>query len=207
MSGPFQLRSILHSINRVISHHPAGVRYPRHSRGEKQNKNNNNPLITLTHQRAESHHGEQPLQKNPEGIHQGAVLAAPGVRALRRAGGHRRVGEGAGGTQRCSTLTRQCHVPEVGEHVDATNSIHGTELGFYKQKTELRVGAQSSPADVGQLIDTLSRTVLGKRWRHPLTSRHTIILLQASTQPWLFVQKEKSLRKAQRRRSSRLRAL
>lgn len=94
----------------------AGVRYLTHSR----------PLVILTHQRAESHHSEKSLQKNPKGVHQGAILAAPVTRTWRRAGGHRRVGKGHSG-QPCSTLTRQCHVSEVGGHVDTTNSIHGTE--------------------------------------------------------------------------------
>lgn len=93
---------------------------------------------TLTHQRAEGHHGEEPLQENPEGVHEGAVLAAPGVGALRRAGGHRRVvaAGGAAGTQSRSTCTGQHRVLQLQQHVATADSIH--ETGEEEEEEERR---------------------------------------------------------------------
>lgn len=83
-------------------------------------------LVILTHQRAESHHGEKSLQENAKGVHQGPILAPPGVRTPRRAGGRRRVGRGHSG-QLCSPWTCQSCVSEVGEHAASTNSVHDKE--------------------------------------------------------------------------------
>lgn len=121
-AGSFQLWSISLLINRAmlldacLIPSAAGVRYLTLSR----------PLVILTHQRAESHHSQKSLQKNPKGVHQSAILTAPVIRTCRRAGGHRGVGKGHSGHP-CSTLTCQWHVSEVGGHVDTTNSIHRTE--------------------------------------------------------------------------------
>lgn len=104
---------------------------------------------TLTHQRAESHHGEEPLQENPKGVHEGAVLAAPVVGALRRAGGHRRVvggGGGAGGTQRRSTSTCQRHVLQLRQHVDAADSIHVRRGEEEEKKSGERKGKETTAA-------------------------------------------------------------
>lgn len=77
----------------------------------------------LTHQSAESHHSEESLQKDPKGVHEGAILATSGI-TRRRGGGCRRVGKGDNG-QLCSTAS--CYVLELGGHVGTAPSTHRTE--------------------------------------------------------------------------------
>lgn len=67
---------------------------------------------------------------------------------------------------------------------------------------------KSSAADVGQLIDTSSRSAFAWRWRHPLTSEHTVILLQTPIHTVVEVRgkTETSLKRSDRRRSNALEA-
>lgn len=78
--------------------------------------------LILTHQRAECHHGEESLQKDPKRVHEGAILATSAI-TRRRGGGCRHVGEGDNG-QPCSTGT--CYVFELGGHTGTAPSNHGT---------------------------------------------------------------------------------
>lgn len=81
------------------------------------------PQLILTHQSAESHHGKESLQEDPKGVHEGAILATPVIRARRRGGRRRRVDEGDSG-QLCPTGTR--YVFKLGGHVGTSRSASGT---------------------------------------------------------------------------------
>lgn len=54
-----------------------------------------------------------------------------------------------------------------------------------------RVALKSSAADVGQLIDPSSRRAFAWRWKHPLTPRHTVILLQTPMHTVTDIRKKK----------------
>lgn len=58
-----------------------------------------------------------------------------------------------------------------------------TKLNFKVGRGASHTDSRSSPVIVGQLIDMLRRTVFRERWWHPLPSKRTLILLQASIQP------------------------
>lgn len=125
----------------------------------------------LTHQDAESHHGQKSLQEDPERFHQGAILAPAGLRTWSR--GRGRVGDGR--------WTRRRPVSELRPHAGSTNRSHGTEE-LDNACHGLLCASRCSPAVDSQLIDTLSRTAFGERWWHLLPVERTLILLlQTST--------------------------
>lgn len=139
--------------------------------------------LILTHQSAESHHGKESLQKDAKGVHKGAVLATPVIRARRRGGRCRRVDQGDSGDL-CPTRT--CYALELGGHVGTAHSTNRT--GLLDKK--LNQSSDSSNVMWSPVLSCswwstnwcIKPNRVQQGWWHSLRSRHKLIILQTLVQ-------------------------